>query len=92
VDCFFHLEKGTIMTPPTGSDSVESIFKSIISNAGKSGEKALIYGLALMTSTNIFGTTPIGLDLKGVVIGSLALVAAALHISTPTPKSGPSQL
>lgn len=76
----------------TSTDPFTKIKDAIVSNAGKSAEKFLLYFLGIMTATNIFGTTPVGIDTKGIVVGALTLIAAALHVSTPTPKSGPNQL
>jgi hypothetical protein len=76
----------------TSSDPLVNLEKSIVTNGGKSLEKFLLYVAGILMTTNVFGTTHVGLEIQAVVTASIGLVLTGLHISTPTPKSGPGQL
>ncbi len=68
---------------------VVTVFKSLFGNYGKSLEKLDIYVVGILSATNVIPTDILN---KTWTLPSLAVVLAGLHISTPTPKSGPGQL
>lgn len=69
----------------TAEDAVSNVLK----NGGKSVEKLFLYVLGTLEATGA-----INLPSISHTIGTLSIagIIAALHISTPTPKSGPGQV
>lgn len=65
-----------------------STIENIIKNGGKSVEKFGLYVIGTLISTNVIDPG----NLKPWLLASVAAILTGLHISTPTPKSGPSQL
>ena len=54
----------------------------------KGFEKALMYVVGLLASTNVLGQVPISTSLKEWLVGGAAVVLGAIHLSTPvTPKA-----
>jgi len=72
-------------TPPVVNEVVGSLF----SNGGKTLEKIALYVVGALTATNVI---PASTHYKEWIVGAIAVVLHGLHVSTPTPKSGPGQL
>ncbi len=68
---------------------VESLVKNLFGNYGKTLEKFALYVVGILSSVNVI---PSDILNKTWTLPSIAVVLAGLHISTPTPKSGPGQL
>jgi hypothetical protein len=64
--------------------------EALIGNYGKSLEKFALYVVGILTQVNIIPTTS-GTN-KDILLGAVGAILTGLHISTPTPKSGPNQL
>ena len=73
----------------TNGNAVSELVSSVVSNGGKTLEKVALYVMGILQASGVvtfshvsptWGTT------------ACAAILAALHISTPTPKSGPNQL
>lgn len=78
------------MTTPT-NDPLVNLTKTLVGNAGKSVEKFLLYVGTTLSATNVFGSVKDGSVREWLTL-SLAAILTGLHISTPTPKSGPGQV
>jgi hypothetical protein len=70
------------------NDPVTNAVSNVVTNGGKSVEKFLLYVLGTLVTTNVIDPG----NLKPWLIASIGAVLTGLHISTPTPKSGPGQL
>ena len=72
-------------TPPAVTDFVNSLF----TNGGKTLEKMALYVMAILNAT---GTVTFSHVSPSWSVASIAAILFGLHVSTPTPKSGPGQL
>ena len=61
----------------------------LFSNGGKTLEKVALYVVGILTSTNVIHLSDVS---HNTVLVAIAAVLTGLHVSTPTPKSGPGQL
>lgn len=75
------------MSAPT--DPTATIVKAIFGNGGKTLEKVALYVTGILVATNVIPASP---SYKEWIVASMAAILTGLHISTPTPKSGPGQL
>jgi hypothetical protein len=73
----------------SSNNPVSDVVNWFTSNAGKSLEKMALYVVGTLVATGVIPDNP---GSKNWLIASLAAVLVGLHISTPTPKSGPGQL
>lgn len=71
------------------NDPVVNTTSNIVTNAGKSVEKLILYVIGTLVAS---GVIPTDGSTKNWLVGGIAAVLTGLHISTPTPKSGPGQL
>ena len=76
------------MTTPSNNDPFTAVAKAIFGNSGKTLEKVALYVVGSLTAANVIDPA----NLKPWILASVAAVLTGLHISTPTPKSGPGQL
>lgn len=77
------------MASSTGSsDPFTAVAKAIFGNGGKTLEKVALYVVGTLTAANVIDPS----NLKPWILTSVAAVLTGIHISTPTPKSGPGQL
>ncbi|HEY1645948.1 MAG TPA: hypothetical protein VGF75_06310 [Candidatus Saccharimonadales bacterium] len=77
------------MATSSTPNPVSDVIAWLTGNKGKTLEKMAIYVVGTLVATGVIPDSP---DSKNWVVASLAAVLVGLHISTPTPKSGPSQL
>lgn len=100
---YYHLNDDGTYTPVNGKERVSvepnnyhnssgdpfaTIAKSILGNGGKTLEKIGLYIVGSLTAANVIDPA----NLKPWILASVAAILTGLHISTPTPKSGPNQL
>jgi hypothetical protein len=78
------------MSTPTNNnnDVFNTVAKALFGNGGKTLEKIALYVVVTLTAANVIDPS----NLKPWILTSVAAVLTGLHISTPTPKSGPGQL
>ena len=76
------------MATPSNNDPFTAVAKAIFGNGGKTLEKVALYVVGSLTAANVIDPA----NLKPWILASVAAVLTGLHISTPTPKSGPGQL
>lgn len=69
---------------PSGSDWVKTLF----GNGGKTLEKLGLYIVGSLTAANVIDPA----NLRPWILVTVGAILTGLHISTPTPKSGPGQL
>lgn len=62
---------------------------SVVNNSGKSAEKFALYIIGILSAAGVID--PSGLN-KNTILVVCGIILHGLHTSTPTPKSGPSQL
>ena len=62
---------------------------SLFANGGKTLEKIGLYVVGILPQTGVFHVTSAD---KIWLTSAVAAVLTGLHVSTPTPKSGPGQL
>lgn len=80
-------EKGINMN--TGSDPIGPLINNVVSNGGKTLEKVALYVVGILSTAGVIDPSGINKNTIPLVIGA---ILTGLHISTPTPKSGPNQL
>jgi hypothetical protein len=73
----------------TTTDPFAAIAKSIFGNSGKTLEKMALYVMGILQASGVVTFSHVS---PSVAVGSIAAVLFGLHVSTPTPKSGPGQL
>jgi hypothetical protein len=73
----------------TPTDPYAGLVKAIFGNGGKTLEKVALYVTGILVATNVI---PASTNYKEWIVASLSAVMVGLHVSTPTPKSGPGQL
>jgi len=78
-----------MVAPSNPNDPYAGLIKAVFGNGGKTLEKVALYVVGILTATNVI---PASTSYKEWIVSSLAAVLVGLHISTPTPKSGPGQL
>ena len=67
---------------------VAQVTSGWFTNAGKSVEKLALYTVGTLTATGVINPA----HLQAWILASVGAILTGLHISTPTPKSGPGQL
>ena len=75
-------------TKQSNSDPLTAVARAIFGNSGKTLEKLSLYVVGSLTAANVIDPS----NLKPWILTSVAAILTGLHISTPTPKSGPGQL
>lgn len=73
----------------SNNDPLGQLVGNLFKNSGKSIEKAALYVTGILTAT---GVLHLPSNYKDWLTAAVAAVLTGLHVSTPTPKSGPSQV
>lgn len=78
-----------VVVPNTPATNAANIYGNIFGNSGKTIEKIALYVMGILQASGWVTFNHVN---PSVAIGSIAAILLGLHVSTPTPKSGPGQL